>query len=146
MQFSERNSLIFALSLYAGMRVGEIAALRIGDVASETGGVCREVKLLASQTKGRKGRTVFLSNKVQFEIASYLRCCTLDDHNAPLIKTRSGRSFSPVTLCMLFSSIYEAAGIRTSSHSGRRTFATRLNERPVSDDEGRLILRGILVA
>jgi hypothetical protein len=28
---------------------------------------------------------------------------------------------------MLFKEIYEAAGIRTSSHSGRRTFATRLN-------------------
>jgi integrase/recombinase XerD len=28
---------------------------------------------------------------------------------------------------MLFREIYEMAGIRTSSHSGRRTFATRLN-------------------
>jgi integrase/recombinase XerD len=32
---------------------------------------------------------------------------------------------------MLFKDIYELAGIRTSSHSGRRTFATRLNARGV---------------
>ena len=32
---------------------------------------------------------------------------------------------------MLFAEIYETAGIRTSSHSGRRTFATRLNEKGV---------------
>ena len=32
---------------------------------------------------------------------------------------------------MLFKEIYETAGIRTSSHSGRRTFATRLNEKGI---------------
>jgi integrase len=32
---------------------------------------------------------------------------------------------------MLFKEIYEVAGIRTSSHSGRRTFATRLNAKGV---------------
>ena len=36
-----------------------------------------------------------------------------------------------MTLSMLFKEIYETAGIRTSSHSGRRTFATRLNEKGV---------------
>ena len=32
---------------------------------------------------------------------------------------------------MLSKEIYELAGIRTSSHSGRRTFAPRLNEKDV---------------
>jgi integrase/recombinase XerD len=32
---------------------------------------------------------------------------------------------------MLFKQIYELAGIRTSSHSGRRTFATRLNAKGI---------------
>jgi len=32
---------------------------------------------------------------------------------------------------MLFKEIYEIAGIRTSSHSGRRTFATRLNAKGI---------------
>jgi integrase/recombinase XerD len=32
---------------------------------------------------------------------------------------------------MLFKEVYETSGIRTSSHSGRRTFATRLNGKGV---------------
>jgi integrase/recombinase XerD len=32
---------------------------------------------------------------------------------------------------MPFKEIYEVAGIRTSSHSGRRRFATRLNDKGV---------------
>jgi integrase/recombinase XerD len=35
------------------------------------------------------------------------------------------------TLSMLFKEIHEATGNRTSSHSGRRTFATRLNEKGI---------------
>jgi integrase/recombinase XerD len=56
-------------------------------------------------------------------------CAGID---APLIASqRNGRAFTNVSLSMLFKEIYEAAGIRTSSHSGRRTFATRLNEQGV---------------
>ena len=33
----ERNRLCFVLSLYSGLRVGEIAALTIGDVATRNG-------------------------------------------------------------------------------------------------------------
>jgi integrase/recombinase XerD len=32
---------------------------------------------------------------------------------------------------MTFKAIYELAGIKTSSHSGRRTFATRLNAKGI---------------
>jgi hypothetical protein len=36
-----------------------------------------------------------------------------------------------LTLCMLFKEIYETAGIRTSSNSDRRTFATRLTTKGI---------------
>jgi integrase/recombinase XerD len=42
-----------------------------------------------------------------------------------------GVLFSNVTLSMLFKGIYDAAGMKASSHSGRRTFATRLNAKGV---------------
>jgi integrase/recombinase XerD len=51
---SARNRLAFVLSIHAGMRVGEIAALTIGDVATADGEVRREIKLSAHQTKGSK--------------------------------------------------------------------------------------------
>ena len=53
------------------MRVGEIAALAIGDVATVNGDVRREAKLGAHQTKGSKGRTVILSEHVRKEIRSF---------------------------------------------------------------------------
>lgn len=46
------------------------------------------------------------------------------------LSQRNRCAFSNVTLCMLFKEIYDLAGIRTS-HSGRRTFATRLNAKGV---------------
>ena len=52
------------------MRVGEIAALKVGDVLTADGHVRREIKLSAHQTKGSKGRTVVLSEKVRSEISN----------------------------------------------------------------------------
>jgi Phage integrase family len=69
---ADRNRLAFILSVYAGLRVGEIAALTIGDVATQDGQARREIKLGAHQTKGSKGRTVVLSNRVRGEIDAHL--------------------------------------------------------------------------
>jgi integrase/recombinase XerD len=129
---AERNRLAFVLSVYAGLRVGEIAALTIGDVATQSGEARREIKLGAHQTKGSKGRTVVLSNRVRTEIDAHLKSRANHRPDTPLIASqRNGRPFSNVSLSMLFKEIYESAGIRTSSHSGRRTFATRLNAKGV---------------
>jgi integrase/recombinase XerD len=129
---AERNRLAFVLSIYAGLRVGEIAALIIGDVATQSGEVRREIKLGAHQTKGSKGRTVVLSGRARGEIGAYLKTRVLPHPDRPLIASqRSLRAFSNVSLSMVFKEIYELAGIRTSSHSGRRTFATRLNAKGV---------------
>ena len=129
---AERNQLAFVLSIYAGMRIGEIAALRIGDVANGDREARREIKLSAQQTKGSKGRTVVLSERVRREIGVHLKTRPPCQDDAPLIASqRNGRFFSNVSLSMLFKEVYDLAGIRTSSHSGRRTFATRLNEKGV---------------
>ena len=127
-----RNRLAFTLSIYAGLRVGEIAALKLVDVATPNGETRREIKLSARQTKGSQGRTIVLSKRVRTEIAAYLKQRCVANVDAPLIPSqRNGQPFSAVTLSMLFKEIYELAGIRTSSHSGRRTFATRLNARGI---------------
>jgi integrase/recombinase XerD len=128
---ADRNRLAFALSIFGGMRVGEIAAVTIGDVANQFGEARREIKLASDQTKGSFSRTVVLSNRVRKEIESYLKLRHLTEPEMPLIRSQLGGHFSSVTLSMLFKEIYDLAGIRTSSHSGRRTFATRLNAKGV---------------
>ena len=62
-RYAERNRIAFVLSIYAGMRVGEIAALKVSDVINRYGEVRSEIKLAADQTKGGKGRTVILSRR-----------------------------------------------------------------------------------
>ena len=129
---ADRNRLAFFLSIYAGMRVGEIAALTIGDVVNQHGEARPEIKLGAHQTKGAKGRTVILSTRIRREIGAYLKSQPERPLDTPLIcSQRNRRAFSSLTLSMLFKEIYEIAGIRTSSHSGRRTFATRLNAKGI---------------
>jgi integrase/recombinase XerD len=124
-----RNRLAFVLSIYAGLRVGEMAALTLRDVATVEGNVRREIKLGAHQTKGSKGRTVVLSNRARDEISSFLKMRSPRSiDGGPLIASqRNNQPFGAVSLSMLFKDIYEMSGLRTSSHSGRRTFATRLN-------------------
>src|SRR6476659_6111608 len=70
---ADRNRLALVLSIYAGLRVGEIAALTVGDVANGEGESRREIKLGAHQTKGLKGRTVVLSTRVRSEIEAFLK-------------------------------------------------------------------------
>jgi len=128
---ADRNRLAFVLSIYGGMRVGEIAALKIKDVANQYGEARREIRLCSEQTKGNRGRIVVLSSRARKEIESYLGLHANTQSNWPLLRSQKGRPFSSLTLSMLFKGIYELAGIRTSSHSGRRTFATRLNAKGV---------------
>ena len=64
-------------------------------------------------------------------MAAYLEKRKTWCSDSPLIfSQRNRRAFSALTLSML-KEIYELAGIRTSSHSGRRTFATRLNAKGI---------------
>jgi integrase/recombinase XerD len=53
---ADRNRLAFVLSVYAGLRVGEIAALTIGDVAAQSGEARREIKLGAHQKSPQRDR------------------------------------------------------------------------------------------
>jgi hypothetical protein len=63
-------------------------------VAAPQGEVRREIKLGAHQTKGSKGRTVALSDRVQREIAAHLKNCSHGRDDAPLIASqRNGRFF-----------------------------------------------------
>lgn len=124
-----RDRVALALSILAGMRVGEIAALKIGDVRGVNGNAVSIINLSKHQTKGNRSRRVFISDELRKLIDHYLVTISEVDGDKALIRsTRTGSHFSNVSLSLRFKAIYLAAGIKTSSHSGRRTFATQKNE------------------
>lgn len=138
-----RNRAMLLCTHMAGMRVGEVAALRICDVLGADGAVLDEIALAASQTKGKHSRTVLVPKKLQDELTEYLQerfglkdllAVTLTDTQRALFPTQKNpkRGFTANTLCQLFHKIYKDARMTgATSHSGRRTFITKLADKGV---------------
>jgi integrase/recombinase XerD len=123
-----RDRVALSLSILAGMRIGEIAALKIDDVRDIDGSAVSVIHLTKHQTKGNRSRRVFVSDELRKLLNSYLATITkLDGRKALIRSSRTASHFSNVSLSLRFKAFYENAGIKTSSHAGRRTFATRLN-------------------
>lgn len=122
------------LTFLAGMRVGEVAHLLLGDVIDPNGDVKPEVYLASSQTKGARGRIVMISKRLQDEIHSYTRTLTAMTSDDRLFwSQRCKRGFTVDSLTQLFKSFYIKAGlVNGSSHSGRRSFITNLAAKGVS--------------
>ena len=132
--YAARNRCMLQLSWLAGMRVGEIAALDLGDVLGPNGEVRGEIQLRADQTKGDQARTVLVNSQLQAELERYVK--TLNpklDPKCALIGSKTGKRFSANGLCQRFLQLYDAAGLdKATSHSGRRTFITGLAHKGVN--------------
>jgi integrase/recombinase XerD len=128
-----RNRAIVLTTHYAGLRVGETAALRIGDVLAEDGTIKEEMVLTAEQTKGKHARTVYLGEKLRKELLDYLAGIDCSDLTRTLFATQKKRDgFSANTLAQHLFWLYKRAGLTgASSHSGRRTFITNLASKGV---------------
>ena len=130
---STRDTTIFFVSYYAGLRAKEIAALAVGDVYDEQGAVREQFVLDAVQTKGAKTRTVWINTKLRRQLELYGSTLRFTDASRALFQSQKGGAFSANTMTQLFLNIYRAAGFENaSSHSGRRTFITELASKGVS--------------
>ena len=130
--YALRNRVILLTGLWSGMRVGELANLRLGDVLTPDGAVKSEIRLAAWQTKGRRPRTVFMPEKLRNELGNYLKLRQNTNPEHPVFVSGFGRAFSPNTLCQHIFWIFREAGIAgASSHSLRRSFITALASRGI---------------
>ncbi len=130
-----RNRVMLLMTHWAGMRVGEVAALRWNDVVATDGTIKSEIRLSALQTKGSRARVVLLPERLRAELAAYcaIRQRRIVNTSVPLIATQRSAGFTANSLTHIINSLYRGAGIDGgSSHSGRRTFITNLAERGVS--------------
>jgi integrase/recombinase XerD len=127
-RLAKRDTVLLDFSFRLGLRVKEMASLKIDDVVDGNGKIRDNFFLKADQAKGNKGRTIYLTNKkLRKNLQVYLDSRE-GDLNRHLFKSQK-TAFSPNSLQQLFKRLYKKAGIKgAKSHSGRRTFATRLIE------------------
>ena len=131
-RYAARNRVMVMLTFYAGLRIGEVAALKWGDVISAEGAVKSEVMLAPEQVKFGHARAVFISDKLRRELTTYIKTVKQRAPDLPLFRTQKQQGFSANTLCQHFYWMYKRAGLDgASSHSGRRTFITTLASKGV---------------
>ena len=137
-----RNRAMVLMTFWGGMRIGEVAATKIGDVLAADGTIKTEIRLTAEQTKGKNARTVILAEKLRKELLIYLQqrfntkqLIALNYTNKmskQLFNTQKREGFTANTACYHFHMLYKAAGLDgASSHSGRRSFLTHLSAKAV---------------
>ena len=95
LRYPTRNHTVVALSFYAGLRACEIAALRVGDVFDEAGGVKDTIYLNSDQTKGSDSATVLVNTKLKRQLMEFAKQYPVHTSNrsAPLLfsaKVRGG--------------------------------------------------------
>ena len=132
---AERNRAMFLTMLYAMLRVKECAALRYADVLDTEGKVKTEIYLSAEQTKGKKGCTVFVSEKLRKELQAYVKAVPPKQLTDKLFysQKRPSEGWNSNTLCQYFHHLFRNCAISGgSSHSPRRTGITNLADKGVS--------------
>ena len=133
---SARNICLIHLSIFLGMRVGEIAKLTIGDLFVEGWKLKEEAVLRKEYCKNNKARSLYLTylplRKAIEEYANVRRqdCQELkpSDMKKPFILSQKGGAWNPAALQQLYKKMYSQVGLGEmfSSHSGRRTFISNL--------------------
>lgn len=129
-----RNRAMIVMTFYAGLRVGEVAQLQVDDVFDDAGSVKKEIFLDGARVKNKHARTVFLPEKLRKELLIYRDTLINRTPGSPLFPSQKSpeRGFTPNTASQHFASIYRQAGVDgATSHSGRRTYITKLASRGV---------------
>jgi integrase len=121
--------MLVDLALYSGLRVSEMAALKVGDISFKE----PEPYIIARHGKGNKKRTVYIDQKLTKHLKKFInyKAKTLKqsiDMDSPLFSGRDGKHSPPITLMKSFKLAIEVPGLpdRYSIHKARHTYATYL--------------------
>ena len=128
-----RNACAFAISYFAGLRVKEIASLKVGDVLTANGEVKEVVRLTAEQTKGNRAREIFFNTQCRKYIKAHVATLRFTDESDALIQVMGKRTgFSANGLAIAMRNLYLGCGLDgCSSHSGRKSAISALANKGV---------------
>tara|TARA_B100001093_G_scaffold314467_1_gene300030 strand:+ start:279 stop:713 length:435 start_codon:yes stop_codon:yes gene_type:complete len=71
--YAARDVTILLLTHLCGLRIGEVANLRIHDVIDTNGTIRTEIRLDAQRTKNNHARTIFVPKQMQRQLKTYLK-------------------------------------------------------------------------
>jgi integrase/recombinase XerD len=126
-RYPERDRTIFLLSLKAGMRAREIAALTWSMVTDADGQVGDTIALENRASKGTSGRLIPLHPLLREALTTlHTRRGNQVRPELAVVYSERGPKMSAATVRLWFHRLYQTLGMTgCSSHSGRRTFITR---------------------
>lgn len=123
----ERDQTIVLLSVYAGLRAGEIVKLRWGMVLRADGRIADLISLEAAISKYSSGRRIPLHRELRLALAALRRSLSAEyvASDQPVILSLRGGPMRANSIVNWFTAFYREVGLEgCSSHSGRRTFVT----------------------
>jgi site-specific recombinase XerD len=125
-----RMKVMVGLSCYAGLRACEIAAVTLQMISDPDGEIGDFLELTKYAVKGKKkGRIIGLHPTLKTDIENYLRDSRrpCSDDFQQLLISGTGNPFSANMVTVYLFNLYKRAGLSgCSSHSGRRSFVTKL--------------------
>lgn len=126
-RYPVRDRLIFLLSVRAGLRAKEIAALKWEMVTDAEGELADVIALTNEAAKGRRGgRAIPIAKDLKAALKAWKAEAAGDCRKSPFVITSErGLSTSSYAIVNKFAGWYRALGFTgASSHSGRRTAIT----------------------
>lgn len=134
-----RDRLLVLLSFKAGLRVSEIVKIDISAMTNAEGKIAKVITIFSNVGKGRKMREVPMHADIEkalrefrkhYKGAEYVALSSQPFRFDPTPNPRKYRRMSVNALTIHFHLMFREAGFEgASSHSGRRTFGTRLAQR-----------------
>lgn len=120
-----RSRVIIALSFYAGLRACEVCRLEWEMVLNILGQVGDTIEVEDRISKKRHGRSIPMHGEIRRALTALLR--RTPRPIGPIIRSRKGGALKPNSLVNWYRQIFAEMGFAgSSSHSGRRSFATHL--------------------
>jgi integrase len=115
----ERDTAAFLLSVKAGLRAKEVAAITWSMVTDSDGKVCDEIRLTNGASKGKSGRVIDMSRQLKTALVALHAVASPQSGDESVIGGTAG------AMRVWFHRLYDGMGYDgMSSHSGRRTAIT----------------------